>query len=436
MKNLKRIFQDENGKIKNIAKKEGTLKVTAFLIALVVFISINQLGSPIWKEYFQSSTYIDGIPLEVVYDHEKYVVEGLPETVAVNVSGSSSNVETVERTKNNLVATLKIPHINPGEYEINTNQIEFNTVSNVSVEPVASSFNITLQNYVEENRAVDITYIEGQNSSQEFLLNTPKLSHEEVQVVGGSNDVGSVVTVMGMINLSELNPTEDKSSTFMIDLIAYDKEGRPMNDVSLYPNQIEVTQPYDLQTITVPVNYGVINNETGKYVSKICDADNVENCDVQQESIQLYGDREKIESLSEVNYVLDLENFTGQSGVVKSNIVLESGVYVYGDERQEFYVELEEGTSKTIEDVSLMVSNLQPNLQAKAQDISNTKIDVTVTGAKSVVEEVTKESIVLAIDMADISKPGTYQLPILIRKQNNLDYKLEQEEITIEIMEA
>ena len=96
---------------------------------------------------------------------------------------------------------------------------------------------------------------------------------------------------------------------------------------------------------------------------------------------------------------------------------------------------MEEGITKTVKDVSLTVTDLAPEFQAKAQDIRNTKINVEITGAQSVIEKIKPEDIILAIDLGHVNKPGTYQVPILIKKLDNVNYKLDQEEITIEVVE-
>lgn len=428
-------------KIEKALQNDMIVKITSLCLAILLYITITGVGTPFWYDFFNSKLHVDSIPLKVDYDESKYVIDGMPETISVDVSGSKSNIETFQRQQGNAVATLDLSYYEPGEYSIDSDSIKFNSnLANVRINPVASVFNVSLQEKVTESRSIDVSYINGEGMSDNgYMLSTPVLSSQAVMVTGGSEDVKSIVSVRGFIDLSKLDPGESSGEkTYDVSLVPYDEEGQVVSNINLSTPSITVTQDYEISSIELPVEYEFINNNTGKYVSSICDASSDAKCSESvTPTVHVYGDRTKIAKMDHVTYQIDLTDFQGDSGEVVGTPILESGVYILGESQSKYNINLELGKTKKIEGVRVTTYGLNPIYQPTVSSANQATVDVTVTGASSVVDSINKDSIVLEINLSDVVGAGTYTVPIELTRKNNVyfDYELSRDTTTVEIAE-
>lgn len=428
-----------NKRVDKFLKNDNALKIVSLFIAIILFISVNQIGNPLWANVFSTTDYIDDVPLEINYDEDKYVVTGAPSSIAVNVKGSQNDVNAQIQNSESLVGTLSLNYKSPGDYTINTSQIRFNNSSNVTIQPAVNSIDLEIQQRVSVSEPVDISYINGQGADSGYLLDLPTLSNSTVEIEGGNKDVNSVVSVIGMINLSNLSADESSGEQeFEVDLVPYDKDGQVVSEVSLNPSSITVTQPYSISTVELPVNYDFINNDTGKYVSSICEIDDSTDGSCSKDAsstVEVYGNQEKISQMDSVTYKVDMTGISGNSATVSATPEIDSGVYVLGDYEKEFNITLEKGETKTFDDVQPIIFGLDQTLQATAANSDEAAVDVTITGAKSVIDELSADDIVLTLDMSDIDSTGTASVPIATKNDDDFDYELSQDFIKVEITE-
>jgi YbbR domain-containing protein len=425
-------------KIEKLLKNDIALKIISLVLALVLFVSINQIGNPIWNDIFKSTEYIQSVPIQLEYDEDKYVVTGVPDAIPVTITGTENNVASEKRRQESLVGVLSLESRTAGEYEIDTNQIDFNTQTSVIVDPAVENFDIKIQQKVTKEVPITVNYINGEGAASGYILESPKLSQSTVKVTGGNEDVDSIVSVMGFIDLSTLQVNEDSlSQEFEVSLVAYDANGDVVPNVELETKKITVVQDYEVNFVELPVNYEYVNNQTGKYVSSICEVSAAIDCSsTSQTTVKVYGDSNKIKNIDSITYKIDLTGFKGTTGEVVGTPVLDSGVYVMGDYEKTYNITLEEGVTKEIENVPFQVINLNPTLQAKTAPGETATIDVTVTGAASVVEALTKDDIILSLDLSDVSKPGSYSIPIRVKTLGDYDYELSKDRMNIEVWEV
>ena len=77
-------------------KENNQLKLISFLIAILLFISVNENFknfSVLGNSDNKSTAWVTEVPLEAEYDKEKLYVVGIPNTVSVKLSGSLAKVQ-------------------------------------------------------------------------------------------------------------------------------------------------------------------------------------------------------------------------------------------------------------------------------------------------------------------------------------------------------
>lgn len=421
--------------LEKILKNDNTLKVVALLCATLLFLTVNSLGQPLWNNYFVTTEYVDSVPVYVEYDEEKYTVSGIPETIPVNIRGSENDVNAMMKQIDSLSGTLSLNYKSPGVYTVDTEQIKFNNTTPVTITPALSTFDVKIQQKVTAEKSIEVSYINGEGKDNGVMLKTPTLSANSTTITGGNEDVATVATVMGFVDLSTLDPA-DTTQDFTVKLLPYNAQGEVVTNVSLEPSEIQVSQPYEQSSVELPIEFEYINNNTDLYVSSICEVGIKDCSDAVTPTVKVYGDTEKISKMQTVKYKVDLSTITTNEGEVAATPVLDSGVYVIGDNEKKYNVTMEKGVTKTIENVVPVVSGLDPTLQAKALNSEDVAIDVTVTGAESVVNDLTAKDISLSLDLSEYNTPGQVTVPIKVKKTKNFDYELEKETITVELVEA
>ncbi len=419
-------------------QQDIVLKILALIMAIIIFITITGVGTPFWNDMFTSTQYVDNVPLEVHYDDDKLAIKGLPKTIDVNITGAANEVSAAAKQSKNLIGSLDIKYTNPKEYTVDTRNIKFNSSSAVKIIPVMSTFNIEIQERITQTRSIDVNYINGEKTDSGVVLEEPELSSQSVKVIGGNKDVNDTVSIRGFIDLEKLKfDSSQGEQEFKVKLVPYNSDGYVMSNVDIEPSVIDVKQKFRLAGIEVPVNYKVINNNTGMYVSSICDVELQGSCvDGYVPTITLYGNAQKIDAIENVTYQIDLANFKGNKSEVSGTPILESGVYVLGNRDKKYDVTLEKGSTKTIKKVPVTVIGLDKRFSAKALNQSETNVNVRVTGAKSVIDNLSAPDIDLSLDLSDIKKKGTITVPIILTSAKYFDHTLSRDEISIEVFEV
>lgn len=412
------------------------LKITSLVIAIILFVIVNQIGNPIWTNLFTVKEYVVGVKVSTLYDESQYVVSGVPSVIDVSITGSENNVKSVLKSVESLEGSLDLTSYKPGKYTINPSQIEFSTASQVSISPSLTDLEVNIEQKVSSAYTINTTYINASEQASGVLLDQPSMSKSEVLVTGSSSRVDSVSAVMGLIDLSKINAVEGKNSQeIVVPLVAYDQSGNVVEDIVIEPSEIIVTQSYDITSISLPVTYEFLNNDTSMYVSRICPIDKADCDETYSDVVQVYGDAEKISELDSITYQIDLNNLSKSGGEAFGRPVLTSNVYVLGEETRTYNIEFEKGITKEFTNVSVVPSGLDPTLTAIATSQEDSTVDLKVTGAASVVEKLTNEQITILIDLSNITSPGTYDIPVVARNNQNVSYELSKSTIKVEIKE-
>ncbi len=429
---LKKIVTSEHNAIQKTLESNNGLKITSIAIAVIMFITISQVGNPIWTNYFVANGYIEAVPLTVKYDTSKYVVSGVPQTINVNINGTENNVQSLLKSKDNLMATLSLNYKGAGTYSINSEQVEYNNTANVKITPTISNFEINVQDKGEESRNVDINYINGNQSDAGFMLDAPKIATKSVTISGGLDDISNVVSVRGSINLDDLSTDTDQTSqNFNVNLTPYDAEGEVVSNVSVSPKSIEVEQPYEVTSKEVPIKFVDKNNDDTEYFTKLCSIDKSETCDkVEQQKVKIYGERDKISETNYVEYQIDFNSYNESDQTMEITPELESGLYVTSDAPSKVFVQKRSGIKKTFKDVPVKVKNKADNLELE----SKLKTDVELIGDEKTLNELKPSDIKIEVDLKDV-KATTEKIKLNVKNTLKYNIILPEDEIDVTLKE-
>ena len=428
-----------NNKINMILKNNIYLKIISLIVAFIMFLFISQTGNPWWKELFTQTTLVNNVVTNVVYNNEKYYVTGLPNKMPINIQGNENNINAALKQESTFSVNIDLTDKGAGEYTIKSNDMTFNLPTGVVGSSAISEFKISIQNKSVRDFPIDINYIDG-NKDLGIIFDTPTLSANVVTLTSGSETINSIANVQALVNLNDINITgSNGEANIVAKLIAYDNNGNVVENVTFSQNTINVRINYSTELVTLPIDFNFIG-VTDKYVSSICPTNAQKECSLNDEiKVQVFGDNQKIKELSKtgrITYNVDLANVIENNAKVSGVAIVPNGVYIMGGNIMEFNVTLENGSSKKLENVGLRLEGLKSGLEVKAVNQKEGLIDVEITGAKSIIDQITNNDLNIYIDLSNINDPGTYELPILVKKTKPFNFKLDIQTIKIEVVGA
>ena len=248
-------------------KENNKLKLISFLIAILLFLSVNEnfknfsvLGD---NTSNNATAWVSDVPLDVDYDRDKLYVVGIPNTVSVKLSGTQTKVQK-ESVAKNFKAKLNLRNAQIGDDQ----------KVRIEIEGLENGVDATTEPSV-------ITISIREKATKEFKV-TPIVKKERL-LIGYEVDKLSVsnptVKISGAVeSLNRINEVRAESDTRTkinrntreeAKLVAYDSDYNKIEDIQIEPNStvmnielknIEKEVPLEVNTIgTLPSGLELIS---------------------------------------------------------------------------------------------------------------------------------------------------------------------------------
>ena len=243
--------------LEKILNRKQSLIVFSLLISVVIFLFVNgKAESLVEKE----SEILSNQPVSVVYNKEKYVVEGVPNTVDVILIGRKSDLYLAKQLDDHEIV-LDLSDYKTGEYNV---KLKYNhSVESVTYKIDPSSVKVTISEKVSSVKTLTYDLLNQDSLDSKLNVSEVELESSEVYVKGAKTTIDKVATVKALIDISKLKI--DSSGTYKIDdsnvedskksitLVAYDSEGSVVNNVEIVPNTVVATIKVDSYYVDLPV---------------------------------------------------------------------------------------------------------------------------------------------------------------------------------------
>lgn len=286
-----------------------SVSIVALLLALFMFVNANNVFEDMnlfndEGENQENTEFIEGVPVEVQYDEESYYVSGVPQEVTVELGGANSNVKRLQATRN-FEVVLDLRNREPGEYEV------FFTVNglpeNVSGTVQPETANVTIQNLVTQTFEVQAEVSEGRVGSS-YQLDSVNVEPSTVTVSGGESTMNRIQYVRAMMTDTS-RITEERVEE--AEVSAFDAQYNKL-DVEIEPSTVRIEIDVNELSKEVPV----YQETTGE----VADGNRLSDVELNHDTIEIYGDRETLSSISSVTAEVDVG---GMSSSGKKDVRLE-----------------------------------------------------------------------------------------------------------------
>jgi len=230
-------------------KENNKLKLISFLIAILLFLSVNEnfknfsvLGD---NTSDNTTAWVSDVPLDVDYDRDKLYVVGIPNTVSVKLSGTKTKVQK-ESVAKNFKAKLNLRNAQIGDDQkvrIEIDGLE-KGVDGIKVTPVVKKERLLI-GYEVDNLSV---------------------TNETVKISGAIESLNRINEVRAE---SDTRTKLNRNTREEAKLVAYDSDYNKIEDIQIEPNStvmnielknIEKEVPLEVNTIgSLPSGFELIS---------------------------------------------------------------------------------------------------------------------------------------------------------------------------------
>lgn len=168
---------------------------------------------------------IISIPVNTIYNKEALVIEGIPSTIDIELTGSKSRINKL-KDNNSLYVTLDLsPYID----KLGKHTIEYtftNPNPKVDCKLLNKRAKVTIYEKVSSRyEIINLVYIDKENIHN-------KIINKDIIVRGSQKEIDKIAKIEATLNTST---TTDYNN---IPLIAYDKDGNKLSTIEIVPSTI------------------------------------------------------------------------------------------------------------------------------------------------------------------------------------------------------
>lgn len=411
---LSKKYKKNQGKLDKILNKPNFLIYLSLFLAVIMFLLIDSKVINLVKTEAEE---IRGVPVLVKYNEEAYVIEGVPDTVDITLTGRKSDIYLAKQL---------------GEYEVELDLSEYKPSDNpykvyFSYSKPIHSLTYKLDpSYVQvmiknkESQVKTITYdlLNVDALDSKLSVKSVSLNKTEVVVKGGSDALAQIASVKALIDLAKQNFTDAGSHDIdNVELVAYDSKGNRLNNIEIVPSTISATVVLESYSNAVPISIETTGSLIpGKAIASIL-INNSANY-----SITIYGKQEEIEKIESVPVTINVDGL-GKEETKKYNATINkpNGVTDMSVDKVTITATFGEEEQETI-DISKNITplNLSEGLTA---NLVTTNVTVQVKGVRSVLDKINngdeENKINAYVDLAGLGV-GEREVDVKIENNNPL----------------
>ena len=407
-----------NKKIKNntshfekVLNRPYVLVVVSLVFAFIVFVLVNRKVINLVET---EAEVLTNQPVDVLYNKEAYVVEGLVDTVDIILTGRKSDLYLAKQLGEHKVLldlTDYEAREEPYQVKLTYNQ----TIDSLDYKIDPSTVTVTIKKKVSSLATVSYDLLNESKLDAKLSVGDVSLSKSEVVVKGSKDNLNKIATVKALIDLN--NDSLKDAGTYDLDnvlLAAYDEKGKMMSNIDIVPSTITATVTLNTYSTSVPI---VVKTKgdlaTGKAISSI--TINGSN----SYSVDVYGEQSVIDSIKNVPVSIDVSGL-GANDSKTYNVTLPkpSGVKYMSTSNAKIVVNFGDEKQKTIEHVQIGApKNLANGLTVNAKTENDQTVDVVVKGVQSVIDSIKPDDIIPYIDLSGYSA-GEHEVAVLIENDD------------------
>ena len=396
-------YDGSGKKLEKLLTKSNSLLYISLFLSLLIFIVIDQ---KIVSFTDNTAEVLKDREVKVIYNEEKYVVEGLPESVDITLIGSKTDLYIAKQSASNYV-TVDLSGLKPGTHKVNVEYNQNNNDIEYSVNP--STITVIIYEKVSETRTLSVDLLNKDSLDSKLVVDKTQFNTDKVVIKGSANQLKQVVEVKALVDLN--NIPEQAAGTYTlteVPLVAYDAEGQVV-DVEIVPNTIDVDVTISSPSKELPIK--VI--PTGEVASSYA----ISSLSSSETKVTVYGNTS---ALNELKYIPVYVNVNGLKADKTYKVEIEKPVGVKSLSVNSVTVSVSLGNvaTKKIDDISIEPINLGSEYTVQGSSESATKVTATLKGVQNVIDSITADDLKAYIDLEGYTE-GEYEVEVKVEGSDN-----------------
>lgn len=394
---ISELIRVNSGRIEKILNRPNVLIYISLFSAIAIFVLIDTKSISLLND---NAEILSDQLVNVIYNEEAYVVEGVPDAVDITLIGRKSDLYLAKQLGTHEVL-LDLSDYKVGTYKV---KLKYNhNIESVNYKLDPSTITVKISEKVSSIKTLDYDLLNEDKLDKKLNIKSIELDRSEVIVKSSAENLEKIATVKALVDLKAANLTE--KGTFTVDsimLVAYDNNGTKLDNIEIVPAKISASVTVESYYAELPVK--VITEGTltsgyaiGSVISKVT-------------KVGVYGDEDAIKALQ---YIEAKININGLSSNKTYNVTLTkpNGVRYMTENSTNVEVNLDTETSKEITGVVIEEANVGNGYNAQAYSEEDRVISVIVKGVPSVIENITAADIKAIVDLSGYT-PGTYDVKV------------------------
>ena len=391
--------------IEKVLNRPNALIVISLICAVVMFFLVDQKVISLTEK---EAEVLTDQPINVIFNKENYVVEGVPEAVDITLIGSKSTVYLATQLGDQEV-TLDLSNYGPGTWKV---KLKYNhSVNNVSYKLDPSTITVKISEKVSQTQSLTYNLLNENSLDSKLSISNVELETNKVIVKSSQEILNKVAVVKALVDASEI--TLKESGEYTIDnakLVAYDANGKLLNNVEMVPSSVSAKVTIDSYHATKDVK--VVTTGTmasGKALSNLTSS-------VKQ--VEVYGDKATVDSLTSVEAVVNVDGLDNNK-TMAVNLTQPVGIRYMSETKTNVETQVGTEAQKTVSGVQVRTTNLASGYVANAVTAEDQNIEVIIKGVEGVINGVEASDIVAYVDLSGL-KTGTHTVPVKVSVNDSL----------------
>lgn len=391
----------------------------AFAIALFVFVNVEAEKTDTEPSIFPGKSEemqtLNNVPVGIRIDNEKYVVSGVPESVAVTLKGSSGVLTPTVRQQN-FDVFVDLEGLGEGEHEVEVQHANVSDDLSVYIEP--KTVDVTIEEKATQEFPVTVDFINTENMAAGFELGDYEVDPSTITVTSSKSVIDQIGVVKVFVDVTDVDQTINKRE---VPVNVYDTQGNELN-VNVEPENVLVSADVDNPSKKVSVKVPTKGDLPSGYELTSISPD--------VDEVEVHARNSVLSELDEVSTEeVDLSEVK-ESGEVETSLDLPDGATVPDEEEIEVSIEIEQ--TKKIKNVPIEAKNLPDGQNISYVEPDNPEMDITVDGDEEDIDKLSADDFTVEIDAGSLTT-GEHTVPVSIKGTDDIKATGEFEEVTIQV---
>lgn len=421
--NVQKGLKKNGGLIDKVLNRPNFLIYLSLILSVVFFLLID---SKVISLVENEAEVISNVPVNLKYNEEAYVVEGVPKTVDITITGRKSDIYLAKQL-GEFEVTLDLTNYKASDSGYKVYFTYSKSINNLNYKLDPSYVSVMVKNKVSSVSSVTYELINQDKLDSKLSVKSVTLSKSEVVVKGSESALEKIAWIKALVDLSDSDLTEAGSYDLdNVALIAYDDSGKILNNIEIVPSALSATVVLDSYSASIPLEV----KTSGKLVAGKSIASILVN-NVSDFAITAYGNEADISAIKSIPVTINVDEL-GNDSAKTYNVTLTKPTGVRYMSTTTVKISLTFGTEqqKVIEIDNISTPNISNDLSANI--ISTSKVSVICKGVSSVINDITPQDIAAYVDLTGLGV-GDHEVEVKIKNNNPLVTYVVSSTITVRI---